>query len=162
MASLRRESDNRAGCVCSRLGNAATTGARTDEVRCFLCDSTDARRSGPASERLLRQGESERLALASLLAARLSRQNVSGSRGGRKSDVCQADVARQSISSCGPGSRSNAEILGQGGRLPCEERKVLLHVAGPAMLLQCNLQLNHISTGGLLTPSETFSCEHVI
>lgn len=57
--------------MCSRLGNAATTGARTDEVRCFLCDSTDARRSGPASERLLRQGESERLALASRLAASL-------------------------------------------------------------------------------------------
>lgn len=54
----KRAATEQAVCVFQSW-DAATAGARTDEVRCFLCGSADARRSGTASELLLRRGGSQ-------------------------------------------------------------------------------------------------------
>lgn len=110
----------------------------------FLCDSTDARRSGLALSGYWDGRVGAEAAGAGFL--RLSQQMSAALEGKEVRTVSNRRVAAiHLLQALRNGPRWTWDVLGQGGRLPCEERKLLLHVLGPALFLQSDLQLNYIS-----------------
>lgn len=153
--NLRKE-PHKAGCIFPSW-DAATAGVRTDEVRCFFV--TQQMLGGVGWLWVVIETGEKRAEAAGAGSLRLSQQMSAALEGKEVRTVSNRRVAAIHLlqALCNV-SRWTRDVLGQGGRLPCEEKKLLLHVLGPALFLQSDLQLKLHFNGGFLAPRRPVRC----